>query len=994
MELTFKSAGVSARTIDLTGPTGIVPLGIPAAVIGTSQKGVAFVPTTVATEQDFHVKFGTPNNDTYQGPLAVSSWLRNQQSATFLRVLGIGEGKKRETGGVNAGRVAGAGFVVGAEQPQESLGGALSSNAYANSGGIKGRMHFLGSFMSETTNSDIFTDAGLPAEGVPMVRALIMAASGVLLRLSSSVGTTDNTPVGSDVAGTNFSGEVTGSVNLLDGRQEFVLLLNGHKGTDSLYPNVITASFDVTAPNYFVNVMNTDPLKLEQAGYVIYREYPVHPAMAVVTGSGIINDAYGALGASNPTAGYEQVAFCLTGSATYNSGSATVPNYENFEDRFTQAKSPWIVSQKFGGSVQNLFRIYALDSGKYPNNRIKFSIENITPGTDVNPYGTFDLLVRDMTDTDKNRIVIEAFRGMNLDPSSDRYIAKVVGDINTFYNFDAQEGRQNLVTDGDYDSKSNFIRVEMAEAVTNEQINDTAIPFGFRGPAHMVTSGSAPLAGLDDTTVFATSNPFYNVVEMPVPYREHLSLGSSPNETVDKGLYWGVQFTRKIDATETNLSTVNETAIASFATFLPTFQTDFVNFVVEDNAGVADTAENGILDADRFNNNAFSLSNIKIVRNQTTDLPDMVNLKDWEYVRGGGITTSGIYRALTPADLEDGTVRQVAKFSFFLQGGFDGTRIFDLETRNLTNNAIQEEMNNVSRGITAGSTVVSYDRALDLIADATEVDVQLLAVPGIRHNIITDKALQTCENRFDAFYIMDIEQYDTNNSLVSSSVDQITSVRFTTNRFRDRGLNSSFGASFFPDLNVRDNAGGTIRTCAPSVAVLGAFGLNDKIGHPWFAPAGFTRGILPEVDESAVRLSRENMDSLQSVNINPIAAFADTNGLTVWGQKTLLASDSSLERINVRRLLIDARRKVRKVANRVVFEDGRVETLQRFEQLVRPIMKRIQNQKGLERYLVKIDAETTTEADIQNRTIRGKIYLVPTKTLEFLSIDFVLTNNP
>lgn len=986
-ELTFKSAGVSARTIDLTGPTNVEPQGIPAGVVGTSVKGPAFVPTVVATSQDFNVKFGNPNNDAYNGPLAVSEWLANQQSALFVRVLGAGDGARRVTSGNAAGKVTSAGFLVGEEQPQNSLGGAFGFNPHANIGGEPGRLSFLACAMSQSAGSSIFTDAGVSVDGTGViVRGVILAASGVIPRLSSSFAPS-NTPSSTDVAGTNFTGEITGSVNLTDGRQEFVMLLNGHKGTDPLYPNVLTASFDVTQPNYFINVFNTDPLKLEEAGYVVYAEYPVHPALAVVTGSGIVENAFGA----DVQGGFEQIAFLVTGSNIRNSGSTTVPNFENFEDRFTHARTPWIVSQDLGGSPQNLFRLHALDSGQYPNNRVKFSIENITPGTDSRPYGTFDLLVREMNDTDKNRSVVEAFRSVNLDPSSDRYIAKAIGNTNTFFNFDAAEGRQNIVTDGDYPNRSNFIRVEMAEAVETEQVDNTALPFGFRGPAHLVTSGSV-VAGISDANVYTDSTPLVRLVEPPVPYRQNLNLGVSPNQTVDKGLYWGVQFTRKTDPSELNASTIQESSIVSYARYFPNFSLSNMNVVVDNNEGTPDTSENGVLDADRFNNNLFSLSRVQIVRNETTNAPNTNQLSGWTYVRDGNIVVSGTQRPLETTDLVDSTVRQVAKFSFFMQGGFDGVNIFNQNEKNLTNFAIQEEMNNVNRGITNGPTVKAFDKAIDLMADATEIDIQLLTVPGIRHSIITDKALLTTEARFDAVYLMDIDQYDTTNAVVTGS-GQITSVGFTANNFRNRGLNSSYGAAFFPDVNVRDTTGGTVRTVAPSVAVLGAFGLNDAIGHPWFAPAGFVRGALSNVTDAAVALNRPNMDALQEAKINPLVSFAGSQGVVVWGQKSLLATESALERVNVRRLLIDIRRKVKRISDRIVFEQNRAATLERFEQLVKPILKNTQDQNGVERYLVKIDTETTTQADIQNKTIRGIILVQPTKTLEFLSVDFVLTNN-
>jgi len=238
---------------------------------------------------------------------------------------------------------------------------------------------------------------------------------------------------------------------------------------------------------------------------------------------------------------------------------------------------------------------------------------------------------------------------------------------------------------------------------------------------------------------------------------------------------------------------------------------------------------------------------------------------------------------------------------------------------------------------------------------------------------------------------MDTRVYDTVNTLVTSSVQDV-SVRFTANNHRDRGLNTSFAAAYFPDVVIRDARNNITRQVPPSVAVLGAFGLNDSIGHPWFAPAGFARGVLKSTEQTILPLSRENLDSLQDVKINPLVTFAGSNGVTVWGQRTLLGSDSALERINVRRLLISLRRQVRQVSRRFVFEQGRAETLARFSALVNPIMKRVQDQNGLEKFLVRIDTTTTTQADVENKTIRGQIFLVPTKTLEFLSIDFAVSN--
>jgi hypothetical protein len=691
----------------------------------------------------------------------------------------------------------------------------------------------------------------------------------------------------------------------------------------------------------------------------------------------------------------ERIAFILTGSQARNSGSTTAPNFENFEDRFRTARSPWVTSQLFGGKPQNLFKVHTLSDGADSNGRYKISIENIAPSlSDTYLYGKFDLLIRDGGDTDKSREVLEQWRNLSLDPNADNYIARVIGDYNTFYNFQASDGEQKIVVEGEYPNNSKYIRIEIASGVNDQNVDATALPIGFRGSQHLMISGTAPMGAYSDAGNLIATNPWFKLAQPPVPMRRNVSRGASGNTIGDRQFYWGVQFEKVISISESNASFVPDDSIVSFTRYLPNFHTDWQNVVVRDNEDTTDTAANGIIDADRYNNNLFSLEKIKVPYISASNLPDMNNLDDWVYVRAGGITTDTVNftKALTVSDLQDPTVRQAAKFSFFVEGGYDGVRIFDRNTQYMNNIAVVQELQNGNRLLSNGPTVKAFERALSVMNDTSEIDVQILTVPGIRHKYLTDQALAVAENRFDAIYLMDIEEKDTQNATIVGGQDQIVSVRNTVNTFRDRGLNSSFGAAYFPNVIIRDSLSNVIREVAPSVAVLGAFSRNDAVAFPWFAPAGFSRGALETTQEASVKLSRNNMDDLYQVNINPLVAFPGSEGTVVWGQKTLFASPSALERVNVRRLMLSLRRQIRKIANRFLFEPNRESTLARFQQLCQPVLKRIQDQQGVEAYLVKIDTTTTTTVDIENKTIRGKIYVVPVRTLEFLDLSFVLTN--
>jgi hypothetical protein len=276
------------------------------------------------------------------------------------------------------------------------------------------------------------------------------------------------------------------------------VLLNGHKGTDPLYPNVITASFDMTAPNYFANVFNKDATKIQQAGHFLYSNWDIHPSTAVVTGSGVVHVASGASAATAPKSGSEIIAFCATSSLARDNGSTTVPNFEAWTDRFTNAKSPWIISQKFGGVASDLFRFHAIDAGAGVSTNYKISIENIAPSTDTsNLYGTFDVVIRDWSDRDGALLPLEQFRGLSLNPSDDRYISKVIGDANAFFDFDRSESAQKIVLEGNYPLQSNLVRVEVNTSIENDAVDATALPFGFRGAEHLVTSGTAVFSTTD-----------------------------------------------------------------------------------------------------------------------------------------------------------------------------------------------------------------------------------------------------------------------------------------------------------------------------------------------------------------------------------------------------------------------------------------------------------------------------------------------------------------
>jgi hypothetical protein len=1121
-ELTFKSAGVSTREIDLSGPTPTGPTGVPAGIIGTSLEGPAFVPLTFANYGEFKLAYGASDGTKF-GPIAVSQWLKNAQAVTYVRVLGAGDGKKRSA---LTGNVTNAGFVVGQSNVQNT--GIVGVNPYANTGGDgHGRTYFLGCFMSESAGSTIFSDAGIQSSNesktssvasfvaiahltgaiviqnttglsktyhfhtgtnaapigatatlpagvlvktdgvavntiasnfitcladsdghtgtitgatnatlahftqslsgvfgntllsyvntgvggsaavkvtgigrdsqfrsgstvggaVPILRGVILAPSGVVLSLSGNSGGTNTAPVITANSST-VHGFTSGSIKTTAGAQDFVLFMNGYKGTTS-NPTVVTASFDMTANNYFANVLNTDPLKTEEKGHLLYGSYDIYPTLAVVTGTNSVRpETY--------IKDEEPIAMILTSSmprviAGAAALSSTVPVYESFEDRFSSAKSPYVISQGFGAAPYNLFRVKALSDGSGLSTKFKVSIENIVKSnSSADDFGTFDLLIRRFSDTDDERVVLESFRGLSLDPGSSRYIARAIGDQEILFNFDNDADSQKIVVDGTHTVRSRYVRVQMSDAMKKNQVPDEALPMGFRGPQHVVTSGSL-LNYVPVPTPISTTNIHKRIIEPPFPYRTTIAQGTGLSKRSDSNLYWGMQPNRRETILTPNANTPLDESLKTFVKYFPTHRKDSINFSVGGNAGVADQAGT-VLDSDRFNNNKFSLEKIQ-VRTGSDTFADPEYWLSASYVRNGVIAANAANktRGFSINDLGVVGNRKYSKFTLPMQGGFNGVDIFNKDKRDLTNNAAKREIDDeTNQGGTAGSTISAYRKAVDIMASTSDVDIQLLTVPGIRHSSVSDYAIDAMENRFDAMLIMDIEERDQFNTVITSSL-QNPHVANTVTAFKNRALDSSFAAVYFPDVTVTDPDTSALVSVPPSVVTIGAYSLNDRVGHPWFAPAGFTRGVLNTVETTNVSLNRTNLDDLYDADINPLAQYPG-RPLSIWGQKTLLAANSALDRVNVRRLLIDVRRKVRAVANTLLFEPNRIETLDRFSNLVNPILQAVQDGQGVDRFKVIIDATTTTQVDVENNTIRGKIFLQPTKSVEFVALDFVVTN--
>jgi hypothetical protein len=343
----------------------------------------------------------------------------------------------------------------------------------------------------------------------------------------------------------------------------------------------------------------------------------------------------------------------------------------------------------------------------------------------------------------------------------------------------------------------------------------------------------------------------------------------------------------------------------------------------------------------------------------------------------------------TPYDLEGndkGKLENSAfrKFTFAVFGGFDGWDIY----RNVRTNGdayIYGKNVYVSGHTTNGgvfsstngnSDYYAYLQGINTFANPEAVDINVFATPGINffdHSSLVTQAIDMIENdRADSLYVMN----SPNVTSADEVIDNLDSV----------AIDSNYTATYWPWIQVRDGDNATQLFIPPTGEVLKNIALTDNVSFPWFAVAGYSRGLVNAI-KAQKKLTLDERDDLYKARINPIATFSDT-GTIIWGNKTLQVRESALDRINVRRLLLRARKLISAVAVRLLFEQNDEQVRNEFLRLVNPILESIKKERGLYDFRVTVSNDPE---DIDANTLRGKIYIKPTRALEFIDVEFVIT---
>lgn len=1003
-EFSFRSPGFFEREVDLTQRVQ-APVGIPAGIIGTAEKGPAFVPVTVGSFADFETKLGTLDPKRF-GPYAVDQFLKNRTAVTYLRVLGAGANdtltdieKTRLTGQVRS-----AGVVV--------TGSATSQGSY-HVGAVQFLLAAHDLQSSELLGMPIFSDNDsygtslASGSDVNLVRGVIFSANDTRIHV---MGGDENVPgtglqLLDDVAalGTSLA---HGTFKLIVSSSDVT-----YDTTDGLAGlRILSASLDPDSPNYIAKVLNTDPERFGAEKHLLYLDFAVDDALArVVHGPASVAIASGSANTS-VTSGDTSMAFRNV--------------FGHFDTRFTSPRTPWIISQPYGTTEHNLFYFESLHDGVYANDRVKVSIAQVRKSSDpANDYGTFSVQVRAWDDTDQDPEIIEQFPEVSLNPKAVNYIAAIIGDKKARYNFDAEsDDDKRIIVDGQFGNRSNWVRVVVNQSVVRGMVPATALPFGFRGFPTLKTNDT----GTDDNsnngvtrlTFSGTTGtaPLSGALVPPMPYRYKVTRGTvdgstfagSPGvtEIVDSRLYWGVKLERNTPALNPNpVKEKNRLARAySKLQGLPGLDAVLTGSLLDDQ-----------------NENKFTMSRVALFNATLSDvLTGTVDshMIEAAYIRNGspdstqyrvsdGVITNritlGTLVALT-SSVEFNRFADFTKFTTMLYGGWDGVNILDKNAARMNDKGASADsggggnsaftpdgLSNNPAGVgRLNNAISSYRTATRIMTDELTTNVNLLAIPGIRDTYITDNASNLARTNAMAMYVMDIVEYDDSGNRLFDDDTAKPDVQKTVDAFEGRAIDNDYVATYFPDIRIEDTVNNRRVTVPASVAALAALGFNDRVAYPWFAPAGFNRGALDFVQALDVRIDGSDRNILQEARINPIARFP-REGVAIFGQKTLKFAKSALDRVNVRRLMLEVKRLIVDVAQRIVFEQNTVQTRARFVSQATTLLGLVQAQAGIEGFKVTMDDSNNSPADVANNKLNGRIVVIPTRAVEFVALDFIVT---
>ena len=974
----FVSPGVFVNEIDNSQlpaePTRLGPV-----IIGRTERGPGMRPVTVKSQADFVEMFGLPipggqsgdvwREGNYQSPTyasyAAMAYLRNNGPVTMVRLLGHEHENKADAG---------------------RAGWRVSNKAYGlwlyDSSSLHSTPNITG-----TLAAVWYFDAG------------VIALSGSEYEPNHLASNDAEYPVESTCR----------AVKSVGADREFkVTVYEDHTATPTTKVLETTFNFNKNSDKFIRKVFNTNPSLASEASEISMtgdaasrnaKEYWLGQTFEDNLGEHL-----------NETAAGKTIGIILP-----------LENHEGSNETFAEHRMPaknattgWVLSQQLSNDsgsfnpkattpvgCNKLFKIHSLDCGEWESSNLKVSIADVrySRNADENPYGSFSVMVRKRHDNDSAPIVIEHYSNCNLNPQSPNYIKRKIGD----QTLEWDEGDRRYKVVGDYPNQSKFIRIEINGELDNGALDPLLLPFGFQGPPGLNdivskhsgdhTTGVTPANMAVDSLIDVNGVAGGGQIMVNVTDRAHKRYAgeASPDATdiffgksdlrlkwpklrcrtsSDQGslsnrrsAYWGV---------DTLLTGSSKTTNKGWGDMM---------FALPDNIALGSDVAPSASFAFSLDDVALPFSNLGVATWAEGNRADGTS-----YSASGSTGTNGTYK-LT---LDEG----IDKFTMPLWGGFDGLDIKSLDPFAPTRHI----------GSTDKSSYEYYSvrKAIDTCADAEVVECNLITVPGITTNGINQHLVNVAENRADCLAILDLAGgYSPRADRLATATAFSSyggSVTSTLQNLTDLGINSSYACSYYPWVQIRDTHSDSVVWVPPSVAAIGTMASSEAKSEVWFAPAGFTRGGLTEGSAGMPvvgvrdRLTSKQRDDLYAQNVNPIATFP-AEGIVIFGQKTMQVTASALDRINVRRLMIFVKKEISRMAATTLFEQNVQRTWNRFLGQVNPFLDSVRARLGLTDFKVILDETTTTPELVDRNIMYAKILLKPARAIEFIAIDFVITNS-
>jgi len=640
-----------------------------------------------------------------------------------------------------------------------------------------------------------------------------------------------------------------------------------------------------------------------------------------------------------------------------------------YQEQWQTPVTPYLVSELRGTKVYKLFRFVSIADGNAANTAIKISIVNISL-----ERNEFDILVRNYYDTDASPVVLERFTRCSMDPGLNSFVGVKVGTAN-----------------GEYELKSRYVMVDIDPEQEVDVNRHDSVPCGFEGYV------TREYQGQQSPTVY---------------YKTHYN---TPGEVV-----WNPPFAISSGVDNTTISTgdkIRRVYLGISDTAASAYDDDFFQYKGKQ----PPTRKCDDPDGDSWSclTPGFHMDAGATCLNTLGELCITTLCKNCS---DSGTSTENQFSVgaasfqSEPTNSEDPYYTlQSRKFTIAPYGGFDGWDIYRKSRSNgdayirgksgyLNGACVSSTYPNASgdgsfkllgstpwgeSGYFATTDYYAYLFGIRTFRNPEAVNINVFATPAIDYvsnsNLVEETIDMVETERADSLYITTTPDYNLfiPGATIATNIIQPTEA---VDNLDLTGIDSNYTATYYPWVQYNDQENNTRVWLPPTYDVMRNIALTDNISFPWFASAGYTRGIVNAV-KARKKLTLDERDTLYAGRINPIATYSDV-GTIIWGNKTLQSRQSALDRINVRRLLLQARKLISAVAVKLLFEQNDEQVRNEFLDLVNPILDSIRRERGLTDFRVVLSDDPQL---IDQNTLEGKIYIKPTRSLEFIDIEFLIT---